>query len=60
MAELEIIPSHFGLRGFIPNYVAIKLLKQFTLSRSVDVAPAGSFAVPCGGREWMWGSLRYY
>lgn len=55
MAELEIKPSHFGLRGFIPNYVAIQLLKQFTLTRNVDVVPAGSFAIPRGGREWMWG-----
>lgn len=33
MAELEIKPSHLGLRGFIPYYLAIQLLKQFTLTR---------------------------
>lgn len=48
MAELEMKPSHFGLRGFSPNYVAIELLKQFTLPGNVDAAPAGSFAIPCG------------
>lgn len=55
MAELEMKPSHLGLRGFSPNDVAIQLLKQFTLPGNVDAAPAGSFAIPCGGREWMWG-----
>lgn len=52
MAELEIKPSHFGLRGFIPNYDATQLLKQLILSGNIDFVPAGSFPTPCGGREW--------
>lgn len=32
-------PSHFGLRGFIPNYDAIQLLKSFFLAENVDFVP---------------------